>query len=106
MVFAFFVANFGYTKEDFGKLTKKEIAFIYKAWENKHVLETQLMSNAFYNAYVNANRKKGTKPIPLWSKRTKKASVDELRAKFKAIEEIEKKDKDKKWVNLILKNYK
>lgn len=97
--FAFFVANFGYTKSDYEKLTKREVLFIMKAWENKLVLESQLVANAFYNAYSNANRKKGTKAIPLWRKtKNKKANIKKLKAQFN---EVEKMSTDNDWVKLL-----
>lgn len=56
--FAFFVVNFGYSKSEYEKLTRREIAFIKKAWENKIVLDTTMMNNAVSNAEYNVNRGK------------------------------------------------
>lgn len=101
MTLAFFIANFGYTKRDFEELTQTEIAFVMKAWENKRVLDTQLMANAFFNAYINANRKKGKKPIPLWTKKKKKKeNVKLLRKKFDELLEYEKNNSND-WVKKI-----
>ena len=69
---AFFIVNLGFTRKEFDELTRKEMLFILKAWENKIVMQSQLQANAFYNAYCNANRKKNTSPIPLWEKKNKK----------------------------------
>ena len=102
MTFAFFVANFGYTKSDFERLTKKEIFFILKAWENKKVLDSQLVANAFYNAYCNANRGK-KKPIKLWEKALKKENINELRRQFDEVMEYEKTQSDN-WVKEIYGN--
>lgn len=103
MTFAFFVANFGYTKSDFERLTKKEIFFILKAWENKKVLDSQLVANAFYNAYCNANRGK-KKPIKLWEKAHKKENINELRRQFDEVMEYEKTQSDN-WIKEIYGNF-
>ncbi len=87
---AFFVANFGYTKTEFEKLTKTEILLIMRAWEEKQVLESQLMANAFYNAYSNAHLKKGKKAIPLWNKIKKKNNVALLKKQYEELLEYEK----------------
>lgn len=94
---AFFVVNFGYTKKEFEQLTKLEIQFILKAWENKLVLETQLMANAFLNSHVNACRKKGKKIIPLWKKNKKKSDVVLLKKQYENILEHEK-TQSRDWV--------
>lgn len=101
-MFAFFVANFGYTKSDYNELTKKEIYFILKAWENKTVLGSQLMANAYYNAYYNANRKKNSKPISLWKKKNKKEDVVELKKQFNEVLEYEKTQPND-WIKEIYK---
>lgn len=98
---AFFIVNFGYTKRDFEALTIRERIFAMKAWEDKKVLDTQLMANAFFNAYANANRKKGKKPIPLWKKtKNKKVNISKVKQQFAEIEEIEKNG-SKDWVRQI-----
>lgn len=72
-----------------------------KAWEDKKVLDAQLMANAFFNAYVNANRKKGKKPIPLWKKtKNKNVNISKVKQQFAEIEEIEK-NSSKDWVRQI-----
>ena len=72
-----------------------------KAWEDKKVLDTQSMANAFFNAYANANRKKGKKPIPLWKKtKNKKVNISKVKQQFAEIEEIEKNG-SKDWVRQI-----
>ena len=48
MDFAFFVANFGYSKSDYESLTRKEKAFIYKAWENKLVSDNTYLYHAVF----------------------------------------------------------
>ena len=67
--FAFFVANFGYSKADYDAITPKEKAFIYKAWENKTISDSYLLYNAVFTAVYNANRPKRKKPLKLWKKR-------------------------------------
>ena len=99
---AFFVANFNYTKAEYEKLTIKERKFILKAWENKVVFENHLDRNAVSNAYINANRKKGAKSLPLWKKAVNKnIDIKKLKADFREIEKMENEDGGKKWVQAI-----
>lgn len=99
---AFFVANFNYTKEEYEKLTIKERKFILKAWENKVIFENHLDRNAVSNAYINANRKKGTKSFPLWKKAVNKnIDIKKLKTDFREIEKMENEDGGKKWVQAI-----
>lgn len=100
---AFFVVNFNYTKEEFKQLTRKEVLFIYKAWENKMVLESTLINNAFFNAYINANRKQGTKAIPLWKEPNKNIkSKEDMEKVYRKLVEIDKEDKEKSWYKKII----
>ena len=66
---AFFVVNFGYTKQDYLDLTPRERAFIYRAWEDKIVRDSQLNHDATLLAECNARRKKGRSVKPLWRKK-------------------------------------
>lgn len=68
MDFAFFAANFGYSRRDYYELTPTEKAFILKAYENKVVTDTTLLRNAVKNAVDNAFRKKGSRFRDLWKK--------------------------------------
>lgn len=70
---AFFVVNFGYSKQDYMDLTPRERAFIYRAWEDKLVRDSQLNHDATLLAEANAHRKRGRSIKPLWTKRN---SVD------------------------------
>lgn len=99
--FAFFVVNFNYTKRDFDELTPKEKAFIRKAWEDKILLDTQLINKAVINAIVNTNRKKGKRYIDLWEE-SKEISEEQKEDYRKMIKEIES-NKDKSWVDKIYK---
>lgn len=100
--FAFFVANFGYSKSDYDSLTQTEAALIRKAWEDKQVLLGSIIYNACFTAVYNAMRKKGKPALKLWKKKsTKKADVEYMRntlAIAKEIEEAEGKD----WVKKIM----
>lgn len=98
--FAFFVANFGYTKADYDALTECEKAFIMKAWEEKQVLQTSLVNKAVANAVCNALRKKNSRAVPLWKKKTKKANKAQSKALIADIEKIEK-TQGKSWVDKI-----
>lgn len=97
---AFFIANFGFTKRDFEELTESEIAFTIKAWENKQVLDSQLMANAFYNAYSNANRKKNARAVPLWKKKSKKTDIDKLKKQYLEVLEYEQNNSND-WIRKI-----
>lgn len=101
--FAFFVANFGYTRSDYDNLTLTERAFIFKAWEDKQVVESTLIDKAVFNATVNANRKKGKKIHPLWEKKKTARQITEIEAtKFKdAKEKIQAIDPDGNWIKRI-----
>lgn len=68
MDFAFFVANFGYSRTDYDALTRKEKMFIYKAWENKLVADSTHLYNAVFTAVYNATRQKRKRAL----KRAKK----------------------------------
>lgn len=100
--FAFFVVNFGYSKKDYESLTEREKFFIYKAWETKMVSDTTHLRNAFMNAYINANRKKNKKIIPLWKKKKQKADKELVKDNLRIIRETEEKE-GKSWVDLIYK---
>ena len=67
------MVNFGYTKADYLDLTPREKAFIYRAWEDKLVRDSQLNHDATLLAEANAHRKKGRSVMPLWRK---KGAVD------------------------------
>lgn len=102
--FAFFVVNFGYSKRDYEEISETEKAFIFKAWENKMVLESSLVNRAAFNAIINANRKKGKKYVNLWEKNKYRKVGDETmlesREKFERLLENEKKSNGD-WVKQI-----
>jgi len=54
------------------------------------------------NAYINANRKKNKKIIPLWKKKQQKADKELVKDNLRIIQETEKKE-GKSWVDLIYK---
>lgn len=51
------------------ELTPRERAFVYRAWEDKLVRESQLNHDATLLATANAYRKRGRSITPLWVKR-------------------------------------
>ena len=65
---AFFIVNFGFTKRDYMELTPRERAFVYRAWEDKLVRDSQLNHDATLLAEANAHRKRGRSVKPLWTK--------------------------------------
>lgn len=97
--FAFFAVNFGYSKSEYEELTPTEIAFIYKAWEDKTVRESNLLNQSVYNALVNSNRKKNKSYQPLWKKKGN-IDIDLAKDNEKLIRDIEKRD-GKDWVKKI-----
>lgn len=99
MDFAFFVVNFGYTKEDYLALTPRDKAFIYKAYENKIVSTSTMIRDAVLNANGNLNRKKGSPFRKLWKKKSKKADIVTIRHDMHTIAEIEKNEKG--WIDKI-----
>lgn len=99
--FAFFAANFGYSKKDYDALTPRELYFLRKAWENKMVLESQLIYNAVFTAFYNVNRPKRKKALRLWSrKQVQKGNMNIIKDNLDAIHEIEKEE-GKEWIKLI-----
>lgn len=67
MELAFYIVNFGYTKDEYRQLSHIEKMAVMKTWENKHILETTATRDAFLNAYSNANRKKGKAFIKMFA---------------------------------------
>lgn len=100
MDFAFFAVNFGYSKADYEALTPKDKVFIVKEWENKKVLDTNLLYRAFYTATYNLNRKRGKKALKLWKSPQKSVDKENMRATIKSLLEAENKS-SKDWVARI-----
>lgn len=97
--FAFFAANFGYSRSDYDMLTPAEAALIRRAYEDKIVTETTLLRDAVYNAITNARRKKGKRFRPLWKRKTEKKNTEIMRQRVSEIQEIEKKEEG--WIKRI-----
>lgn len=102
MDFAFFVVNFQYSKADYEQLTATEKVFIYKAWENKVVTESTILSNAVFNAVSNAFRKKGKKYTPLWPKKNT-LSEEKREDNIRLMDEIKQKS-DTNWIKKMREN--
>lgn len=99
--FAFFVVNFGYSKQDYEALTLKEKSFIYKAWENKYASNTMQMYNANFTALYNINRGKNKRALKvLKKKKQKKVDIEMIRNNVKIIKEVEEKE-GFNWINKI-----
>ena len=93
MDFAFFVANFGYSRTDYDALTRKEKMFIYKAWENKLVAD----STHLYNA----TRQKRKRALKLWRKnKVKKANAETVSENLEIVREVEANE-GKSWIDKI-----
>lgn len=81
-------------------MTELERAFIRKEYESQVVFTNRQIRDAFYNAYVNANRKKNAKFQELYKKKQEKADKEYNINAIKVINEIEKKE-GKSWVDKI-----
>lgn len=89
--FAFFAANFGYSKAEYESLTPREINFLYKAWENRVVSESYRIYNAVFTAMYNVNRPKRKKALALWKKSgAHKADMETIRENLSIIKEIDR----------------
>lgn len=99
--FAFFAANFGYSKEEYEALTPKELHFLRKAWEDKAVLETQLFYNAVFTAFYNVNRPKRKKALKLWpTKQVQKGDMNIIKGNLDTVRKIEKEE-GKDWIKTV-----
>lgn len=100
--FAFFAANFGYSKKDYEELTPREVFFIRKAWEDKLVTDSYMTYNAVFTATYNVNRKKNKKALKLWKKsKVQKADIETARDNLQIVHEVEGKE-GKGWIDRIL----
>lgn len=97
---AFFVVNFGYTKEDYSALTETEKTFIRKEFERKTITDTTYLRDAVFNAVINAMRKKGAKFQELFKKKQAKADVEFNEQAVDIVIEVEARD-GKSWVDEI-----
>lgn len=81
-------------------MTWEERAFIYRAWENKKVTETQLINNAMLNAMENIFGGmfiKNYKHVSMWNEEATEQKIDKkemesLMAKVIKMEEEQGKD--------------
>ena len=102
--FAFFVVNFGYTKDDYESLTKREIAFIKKAWENKLTFESSIINRAVHTAVYNVNRGKGKRAMELWDRARHQEITKDRSAGYKSLIshiETREREKGKDWVKRL-----
>lgn len=99
MDFAFFAANFGYSKSEYEQLTPREIRFLYKAYEDKIVSESYRIYNAVYTAFYNANRSKRKRALQLFKKKPEKINKATAQENMNAVLESQKNDGD--WVRRL-----
>ena len=100
--FAFFAANFGYSKKDYEELTPREVFFIRKAWEDKLVTDSYMTYNAVFTAIYNVTRKKNKKALKLWKKsKVQKADIETAHDNLQIVHEVEGKE-GKGWIDRIL----
>ncbi|MDD2370833.1 MAG: hypothetical protein PHQ32_02390 [Firmicutes bacterium] len=86
-------------------LNEIEKSLIVKAHQDKQVVEMSGIRNAFYHAYMSANKKNYNKP--LYKKRNKvEVSQEEIIEVKNKILEIDKQDPNKEWIKLISQNSK
>ena len=91
---AFFIVNFGFSKQEYLDLTPRERMFVYRAWEDKLVRDSQLNHDATLLAEANAHRKRGRSVKPLW---TRKGEVD-----TEEMQRLVHKEKSNKGISNIL----
>lgn len=99
--FAFFAANFGYSKSDYDELTPREKAFMYKAWENRIVSGTTFIYNAVFTAVYNANRPKRKRPLKLWKKPKVRRADSEAAAENLAVIRESEKNEGNGWIKKV-----
>lgn len=99
MDFAFFAANFGYSKSEYEQLTPREVRFLYKAYEDKIVSESYRIYNAVYTAFYNANRSKRKRALQLFKKKPEKINKATAQENMNAVLESQKNDGD--WVRRL-----
>lgn len=101
MGFAFFAANFGYSRAEYDALTPAEVMFLQKAWEDRQVSLSYLIYNAVFTAEYNVNRPKRKRALKLWRKsRVRKADMEVVNDNLETIQEAEKND-GTDWVRKI-----
>ena len=83
-------------------MTELEKAFIRKEYESKTVMDNTQLRDAFFNAYINANRKKNSKIIDLYKRKQEKADIEYNQDAIKVINKIEERD-GKSWIDKIYK---
>lgn len=91
--FAFFAANFGYSKTDYESLTMREKLFIYKAWENRQAAMLADMYNAVFAAVYNVNRGKNRPALkPLKKRAAVKADRQIITKNMNIIKQVETRE--------------
>jgi len=98
--FAFFVVNFGWSIDDYEKITLKQKTLIIRAWEDRLVADSNMLASAVTVGTANANLKRGKSPLKLWRKRPKIADNDQARLDVDQILQAERL-KGKSWVQKI-----
>ena len=98
--FAFFAANFGYSKAEYAALTRKEKLFIVKAYENKLVADSNILSAAVANAVSNVFRKKNQRPKKLWKIQPKQGDLQERQEQTRIAQQVASQD-DTSWIEKI-----
>ncbi len=95
MDFAFFAVNFGYTRAQFNALTPREIAFLYKAYEDSFVSRSYQLYNACFTAFYNANRGKKRRALKLFRRaHSEAADKEKIKENLAAVEESNRNDGD------------
>lgn len=99
--FAFFAANFGYSKTDYEMLTQKEKIFIYKAWENRQAAMVMNIYNAVFTAFYNVNRRKNKPALkPLKKKSRHRTDIKTVKNNIKIVKQAEKEEGNE-WIRTI-----
>ena len=73
-------------------LTRKEKLFIVKAYEDKLVMDSNILSAAVANAVSNVFRKKNQRPKKLWKIQPKQGNLQERQEQTRIARQVESQD--------------
>lgn len=89
---AFFIVNFGMSKQEYESLRPIEKHFIYKAYENKLVSDTTHTQRAVQTAFYNVQRPKNAPMLPLWVKKVSRETLQNVKEAYVEMKKEETKE--------------
>ena len=81
-------------------MTRTEVLFLLKAYEEQLVTNTTLLSASVANAISNVLRKKGKRPNKLWKKKPKAGDVQERTQDIAIAKTVQEQD-GSNWIQKI-----